>query len=86
MLLVGGLERGLLLPSGSFIVGVRTPGGLEAGVGPNISLTTVGYALTVGASNSFGDVNVPINAAVVFGREGPRVSLLLGFTFSERFY
>ncbi len=86
VLLVGGLERGIALPSASLIVGVRTPGGLELGLGPNLSLTGAAYAVTVGFANPVGGINAPVNLAAVFGREGPRVSLLVGLTFSDSRY
>lgn len=86
VLLVGGAERGVLIPSATFLVGVRTPGGLEFGVGPNIAGTSVGYALAVGHTQDFGEVAVPLNAAVVLGPDGPRASLLLGFVVSDRRY
>ena len=86
VLLVGGLERGLALPSASLIVGVRTPGGLELGLGPNLSATGAAYALTAGFSNPVGEIKVPINLAAVLGRDGPRVSLLVGLTFSDSRY
>ncbi len=84
--LIGGLERGLFLPSVSFVVGVRAPGGFEAGVGPNLSLSGAAYALAIGHSRNFGDFTVPVNAAVVLGQGGPRISLLVGFTVSSGRY
>lgn len=84
--LVGGLDRNLLLPSGSFLVGLRTLNGMEIGVGPNLSLGGTGFAVAVGMNTPVGDVNVPINVAAVFGQGGPRVSLLAGFTLSSRRY
>ena len=84
--LVGGAERGLLLPSATFLAGVRTPGGLEVGVGPNLSLSGAAYALTVGMNNEIGEVNVPLNLAAVLGQDGPRLSLLVGFNVSESRY
>jgi hypothetical protein len=84
--LVGGLERGLLLPSLTFLVGVRTPAGLELGLGPNISATGAAYAITAGFNNQTGGVNVPVNVAAVLGQDGPRVSLLIGMTVSDRRY
>ena len=86
VILLGGLERGLALPSASLIVGVRTPGGLELGLGPNLSATGAAYAVAVGFANPLGDINVPINVAAVLGRDGPRMSLLVGLTFSDRRY
>ncbi len=84
--LIGGLERGIALPSASLIVGVRTPGGLELGLGPNLSATGAAYAITAGFANPVGEINVPINVAAVLGRDGPRVSLLVGLTFSDSRY
>lgn len=84
--LVGGLDRNLLLPSGTFLVGLRTVNGMEIGVGPNLSLAGTGYAVAVGMNTPIGEVNVPVNVAAVFGQGGPRVSLLAGFTLSNRRY
>ena len=84
--LVGGAERGLLLPSATFLAGVRAPGGLEVGVGPNLSLSGAAYAFTVGMNNEIGEVNIPINVAAVLGQDGPRLSLLVGFNVSESRY
>ena len=38
VLLVGGVERQMFLPSGSLIFGARTPGGFEFGLGPSVAL------------------------------------------------
>lgn len=84
--LVGGLDRNLVLPSGTFLVGLRTPTGLEVGMGPNVTLAGTGYAVAAGVSTSVGGINVPVNVAAVFGRGGPRLSLLAGFTLSSRRY
>ena len=84
--LVGGLDRNLLLPSGTFLVGLRTVSGMEVGVRPNLSLAGTGYAVAVGMNTPVGEVNVPVNVAAVFGQGGPRVSLLAGFTLSNRRY
>jgi len=43
VLLVGGLEQGVALPSATWMVGIRTSSGTEFGVGPNI--TPAGLAL-----------------------------------------
>lgn len=86
VVLAGGLDRNLVLPSGTFLVGVRTVNGMEVGVGPNLSLAGTGYAVAVGMNTPVGDVNLPLNVAAVFGRGGPRVSLMAGFTLSSRRY
>ena len=86
VLLAGGIERGLVLPSATFLVGARTPGGFEVGVGPNLSLSGVAYALAAGANYEAGTVSIPVNAAVVLAQGGPRLSLLVGLNMSESRY
>ena len=79
VVLVGGLEQGMTIPSASWLVGVRTGSGVELGVGPN--LTPVGPALAFAAGVTFrsGALNVPVNIAVVPSRQGRRYSVLTGF-------
>ena len=79
VVLVGGLEQGVVLPSVSWLVGMRTMKGAEFGIGPNI--TPVGAALAIAAGVTFraGALNVPVNLAVVPSKSGVRVSLLAGF-------
>jgi hypothetical protein len=79
VVLVGGLEQGVVLPSVSWLVGMRTMKGAEFGIGPNI--TPVGAALAVAAGMTFraGGLNVPVNLAIVPSKSGVRVSLLAGF-------
>ena len=78
--LVGGLDQGVVIPSLSWLVGVRTAEGAEFGIGPNV--TPAGVALVVSAGVTFrtGAMNVPMNFAIVPTRDGTRVSLLTGFT------
>ena len=84
VLLLGGLEQGVVLPSLNWLVGIRTKSGAEFGVGPN--LTPVGVALAVAAGVTFraGVLNVPMNLAVVPSKSGVRVSVLSGFSVRRR--
>ena len=84
IVLVGGLEQDVVLPSVSWIVGLRTPEGLEFGVGPNV--TAAGTALVIAAGVTFrsGVLNMPVNVAVVPSSAGTRVSMLAGFNFRSR--
>ena len=102
--LLSGLDRGLLAPSLTFISGLRTPGGVEVGAGPNVSLSPqetadpgpgedvvgadvrLGLALVAGVNARVYDVSVPVNAAVVLGAGGARVSLLVGLNTSSSRY
>ena len=79
VLLVGGLDQGVFLPSVSWIVGVRLPNQVEFGVGPNVSAAGAALVLTGGRTYRAGNLNVPVNLAVVPSRIGMRVSLMTGF-------
>lgn len=79
VLLVGGLEQGTALPSLSWLVGLRTFGGSEFGVGPNVTPAGVALAIAAGVTKQVGVLNIPINAAIVPSRSGVRVSVLTGF-------
>jgi len=82
--LLGGLDQGVALPSLSWLVGLRTIKGVEFAVGPNI--TPVGLALAGAAGVTFrtGNLNVPVNLAIVPSSSGLRVSLLAGFNARRR--
>ena len=79
IVLLGGLDQGVALPSLSWLVGIRTPAGAEFGVGPNITPAGVALALAAGKTFRAGVLNVPVNIAVVPSRSGMRVSFLTGF-------
>jgi len=66
--LVGGMERGLFLPSVSSLFGMRAKGGFEGALGPNLSLTGVGMVLAVGYTFKTGNLNVPVNLSFVPGK------------------
>jgi hypothetical protein len=79
VLLIGGLEQGAFLPSLTWLVGIRTPGNFELGIGPNATPAGVALALSTGYTFRAGALNVPVNMAVVPSRFGPRASILTGF-------
>jgi hypothetical protein len=84
VVLVGGLEQGVAIPSLSWLVGVRAFDGPEIGVGPNVTPAGVALALAAGKTFRAGVLNVPVNIAVVPSRLGMRVSLLTGFSLRRR--
>ena len=84
VLLLGGLDQGVAIPSLSWLVGVRTREGAEFGVGPNITPTGVALALAAGITFRAGTMNVPVNFAVVPSKSGTRVSVLTGFSLRRR--
>ena len=82
--LLGGLEQGETLPSASWMVGLRSPTGLEFGIGPNITPAGVALAVAAGVTFRSGSLNVPVTFAVVPSQAGMRVSMLTGFNFRGR--
>jgi hypothetical protein len=79
VLLLGGLDQGVAIPSLSWMVGMRTKEGAEFGIGPNVTPGGVALALAAGVTFRAGVVNVPMNFAVVPSKYGTRVSVLTGF-------
>ena len=63
--LVGGMEKGMFLPSVSSMVGLRTAKGIEFAVGPNLSLGGIAMVFGAGYNFKFGKLNVPVNIAYV---------------------
>ena len=84
VVLAGGLEQGVVLPSVNWMVGLRSPSGAEFGIGPNISPAGVALALAAGVTFRSGALNVPVTFAVVPSRDGTRVSMLTGFNMRGR--
>src|SRR6187402_965702 len=84
VVLLGGLDQGVALPSVSWLVGLRTREGAEFGVGPNITPAGVALALAAGVTFRSGNLNVPMNVAVVPSKAGTRISLLTGFNMRRR--
>ncbi len=58
---IGGLDRGMFLPSISTVFGYRLANGIEFGIGPNLSLSGVGLVYAIGFSFKSGAVTFPIN-------------------------
>jgi hypothetical protein len=93
VIVVGGMEQGMFLPAVSSLVGIRTGSGLEAAVGPNLSLSGIGMVFTLGKNFKSGDLNFPVNIAFVPGKSsawgdggestGARISLIVGFNMSK---
>jgi hypothetical protein len=79
VVLAGGLDQGVVLPSVSWLVGLRTRAGTEVGVGPNVTPVGVALAFAAGVTLRAGMMNVPMNIAVVPSNAGTRVSFLTGF-------
>ena len=79
VLLFGGFDQGVVIPSLTWLVGMRTVGGIEVAAGPNLSPAGAGVAIAAGVTMRVGNLNVPFNVAFVPSQNGPRVSFLMGF-------
>ena len=79
VLLAGGLEQNLFLPSATWILGIRQTNGFEFGAGPTLTASGSQIAFAAGITEKLGSVNVPVNVAVAPARVGVAVSLTAGF-------
>jgi hypothetical protein len=84
VVLVGGLDQGVVLPSVTWLVGLRSNQGTEIGIGPNVTPVGVALAFAAGVTLRAGIMNVPMNLAVVPSKAGTRVSFLTGFNMRRR--
>jgi len=83
VLLAGGVEQGVLLPSASWLLAVRKPNGWEAAIGPTITGAGVQLAVVGGVTHAFGNLNIPVNLAVAPGRRGASISITTGFNLKH---
>ena len=65
IVMIGGLEQGLFIPSVSGLFGARTASGFEFAMGPNLSVAGAGLVIGVGKTIRMGSINIPINFAFV---------------------
>jgi len=94
VLILGGLDQNIIMPSLSVMIGFRSRIGLEFGLGPNVSLkrspegpgVDLSVAYSLGWTFSFEDVFVPVDIAVIpTPSDGKaRITLLTGFNFKKR--
>ena len=81
--LVGGAEQGILLPSLSWVIGIRGLSGGEIGFGPNVSLAGAGMVIAAGVSQQKGQLVIPVTLATVVSKDGVRASILFGFNMQR---
>ena len=84
VVLLGGLEHDLKIPSVTWLVGMRSANGAEFGIGPNLSPAGSGLAIAAGVTFRHGYLNVPVNVAIVPSKNGTRISMLTGFNMRRR--
>ena len=79
VVLLGGIDQGVVLPSLNWLVGARTAKGLEFAAGPNFTAAGTAMVFAVGTTFQTGNLNVPVNLAFVPSKAGTRISMLVGF-------
>ena len=84
VLLFGGADQGVFVPSLTWLLGLRTMSGIEFAAGPNLSPAGMAVAIAAGVTLRAGNLNVPLNIAVVPSESGARVSFLVGFNSKRR--
>ncbi|MDQ6829077.1 MAG: hypothetical protein M3081_09455 [Gemmatimonadota bacterium] len=77
--LIGGFDQNVVVPSGSWLLGVRLRNGAEFGAGANVSVGGSAAVLAAGVSPTFGSIRIPISVGVVPARSGTRITVLTGF-------
>jgi hypothetical protein len=82
--LLGGVDQGIVLPSVNWLVGARTANGVEFAAGPNLTPAGLAVAIAGGVTFQTGNLNIPVNVAVVPSKSGMRVSMLAGFNMRKR--
>jgi hypothetical protein len=94
--LIGGVEVGQFIPSGTLVFGVRVPSGFECGIGPSVTLgpggITTAVVVAAGQTLRYGGIRVPVNVALAMAhnqRENTnafRVSLISGWAIKQPEY
>ncbi|OFX88821.1 MAG: hypothetical protein A2W99_04970 [Bacteroidetes bacterium GWF2_33_16] len=84
VVLLGGLEQNTILPSASFLIGLRGQKGIEFGFGPNLSVAGASFVFAVGITLKTQNIFFPINLAMVPSKDGYRFSLLFGFNARKK--
>ena len=95
--MIGGIEKGVFIPSASALMGIRRNNGFEIAVGPTLSFTGAGLIFAVGHTFKSGELNLPINVAFVPSRtthylgkpngeelgSGHALTITVGFNFNR---
>lgn len=86
IVLIGGLEQSIAMPTGAFLIGYRDFSGFEMGVGPIVNMAGVGVVAALGWTLSFQGVFIPIDVSVTLpsGARAASLGLTTGFNFEVR--
>jgi len=83
VVLIGGLEQGIVLPEGAFLIGYRDYSGFEFGIGPIVHVGGISVVAALGWTFSFRGAYVPIDISLIIpNKERPAsISITTGFNF-----
>ncbi len=90
--MLAGVEYGKFIPNMTLAMGVRTPSGIEFGMGPNLFFSKTmedkvearsSLLLAVGKSINYGGVSIPINLAYTTNPDGNRISIIVGYAIGS---
>jgi hypothetical protein len=86
VLLAVGADQGRILPSATWLVGLRAADGREVGLGPNLSAAGSGFTLVLGRTRRVGELNIPFNLSATFSPDSFRLGLMTGFNTRDSSY
>lgn len=88
--MIGGVEYGVVLPSVSGMMGIRMPGGVEFGMGPQFGYSgapeepvTTSIVMAVGHSFDYSGVSIPLNLAYTRNKNSNRLSFVFGYALKR---
>jgi hypothetical protein len=83
IVLIGGLEQGIALPEGAFLIGYRDYSGLEFGIGPILHVGGVGVVAAVGWTFSYRGAYIPVDISFIIPNADRKASIAIttGFNF-----
>lgn len=83
VIMVGGLEQSIALPSISILIAYRGATGFEFGAGATFSMSGVGVIAAVGWTFSFSGVYIPLDISVIIPNKNRPMSIAMttGFNF-----
>ena len=83
VLLVGGLEQHQFIPNSTLVFGIRNSQGYELGVGPSFTISEAGFrsgvVVATGRTFLINGVQLPLNLAYAFDKDGSRLSVITGW-------
>ena len=94
VLLLGGMEQGMVIPSLTSLVGLRHQNGFEAGLGPNFimkelrpsfNVKDIGFVFAAGYNFRSGNLNLPVNISWVPSHQSPHETGKTGHRVSLMF-